>query len=465
MHGSSPVIGRPSWRPELKAILRLTMPLAAAQLAQMLMGITDAVMMGRISTDALAAGGLGGNVAFMMIIMAQGLVVSIQPIVAQARGAGEQSGFGRILLGGLVVATVAAVPIILAITHIDLLLDAVGEPHQIATMTLEYELAFAWGIPVALWQGAFRSYLSAMERPGIIMIVASVACVANLFLNWVLIFGHLGLPALGLKGSGYATAIVWWGMGAAFVLYTWRARLLPSDFFQMTLVEFGHGLRAMLKLGWPISGIYAVEIGLFSASSLLMGRFGPVALAAHQICLGLASLTFMVPLGISQAATVRVGFHVGAGAIERARIAGLTALGLGIGFMSIMAVSLWALGRPIFYLYLNATDPKLDAVLALGSELLAVAAVFQVFDGAQVVAAGALRGLKDTRASLLAAVIGYWCLGMPIGAGLAFGLGMGPVGLWWGFVGGLVAVSILLSLRFLHRTDRMIAAAQLPAWS
>jgi MATE family multidrug resistance protein len=190
-----------------------------------------------------------------------------------------------------------------------------------------------------------------------------------------------------------------------------------------------------------------------------MGRFGPVALAAHQICLGIASLTFMVPLAIGQAATVRIGFHVGAGALERARRTGFTALVLGIAFMSVMSAGIWFFGQAVFSLYLDPADPQFDEVLALGTQLLAMAALFQVFDGAQVVAACALRGLKDMRASLLAAALGYWGLGLPIGIGFAFGLGYGPIGLWWGFVGGLVVVSVLLSWRFHRRTAQMIAAA------
>jgi MATE family multidrug resistance protein len=451
--------GRPGRHGELREILRLSLPLAAAQLAQMLMGVTDTIMMGRISTDSLAAGGLGGNVAFMMIIIAQGLAVSIQPIVAQARGSGDRSGFARTLAAGLIAMSLASVPIILVLTRIDRVLDAIGEPPALSAMTLRYELAFAWGVPASLVQAVLRNYLSALERPRVIMIVVSCACVGNFVLNWALIFGHLGLPALGLAGSGYATSIIWTAMAAVFTLHLWWAGLIPAGFGRLTAHEVRRGLASLARLGWPISAIYLVEMGLFSVSSLLMGRFGPVALAAHQICLGISSVTFMVPLAIGQAATVRIGFHVGAGALARARRAGFAALALGIGFMSLMAVAILIFGRTIFSLYLDPADPQFDAVLALGMQLLAMAALFQVFDGAQAVAAGALRGLKDMRASLVAASVGYWGLGMPVGVGFAFGLGYGPIGLWWGFVGGLVVVSILLGWRFHRRTAWMIAAS------
>ena len=460
MDGSQTQVGRPSWRRELIEILKLAAPLATAQLAQMAMGITDTIMMGRVGSDALAAGGLGANVAFLLIIVGQGLVASIQPIVAQARGAADHSSFGRTLAAGLLISVLAAVPVVLVLTHIDLLLNAIGEPPQIAALTLQYETAFAWGVPAGMMQFALRNYIAAMERPRVLMFVVLGAAFANFGFNWVLVFGHLGFPALGIAGSGYATSLTWWCMLIAFLAHLRLAHLLPRDLFRVSRAELWRGMGALLHLGWPIAGIYLVEVGLFSASSLMMGWFGPVALAAHQICLNIASFTFMVPLAIGQAATVRVGYYVGGGALRRARVAGFTAIALGVAFMTLTAATITTLSRPIFYLFLDAGDPKLDAVLAMGGRMIVLAALFQMFDGAQVVAAGALRGLKDTHAALVAGAIGYWGLGMPIGAGLAFGAKFGPVGLWWGFVGGLVAVSILLSVRFNQRTARMIQLAR-----
>jgi multidrug resistance protein, MATE family len=459
MDGSRTQVGRPSWRRELIEILKLAAPLATAQLAQMAMGITDTIMMGRVGSDALAAGGLGANVAFLLIIVGQGLVASIQPIVAQARGAADHSSFGRTLAAGLLISVLASVPIMLVLNHIDLLLNAIGEPPQIAALAQQYETAFAWGVPAGMLQFALRNYIAAMERPRILMVVVLVAAFANLGFNWVFVFGHLGFPALGIAGSGYATSLTWWCMLVAFLVHLRLTHLLPRDMLRVSWADLWRGMGALLHLGWPIAGIYLVEVGLFSASSLMMGWFGPVALAAHQICLNIASFTFMVPLAIGQAATVRVGYYVGGGALRRARVAGFTAIALGVAFMVLTAAAITTLSRPIFYLYLDPADPKLDAVLAMGGQMILLAALFQMFDGAQVVAAGALRGLKDTRAALVAGIIAYWGLGMPIGAGLAFGAKYGPVGLWWGFVGGLVAISILLSIRFSQRTAHMIQLA------
>ena len=457
MTGIPTLSGRPSRRRELTEILGLAVPLAGAQIATMLMSITDSVMLGHLSSDALAAGGLGANVAFMLIILMQGLQAGIQPLIAQARGAGDAAPIGRAVWGGAIVGALAVLPIMLLLYHIDRLLRLIGEPGEIAQSVLVYERAFLWSIPAAALMGVLRYFLSAMERPRVAMLVAMAGVGVNLLLNWVLIFGHLGAPAFGLAGSGYATSATWALMGLALAGYTGRARLLPRDFWRMAWTDRRRGLASVFRLGWPIAGIYAVEVGLFSVSSLLMGRFGAVAVAAHQICLGLASLTFMVPLAVGQAATVRVGFHMGAGAVARARLAGFTAIGLGVGFMACTAVAI-ALGRRlVFAFYLDRDDPTYGQVVDLGMSLLAVACVFQMFDGAQVAAAGVLRGVKDTRVPMLLGAFGYWGLGMPIGAGLAFGAGLGPVGLWWGFVGGLATVSMLLCLRFRALMARYLA--------
>ena len=446
---------RSGWRRELGEILQIAGPLAGAQLAYMLMGVTDSVMMGRISTDSLAAGGVGASFAFMMIYLAMGLLQAIQPVVAQGRGAGDHSGFTRILAAGLVTALICAVPILAVLLGVERIFLAIGEPPVIAHLSWIYVTAFAWAVPAWLCNTALRNYLVALGRTRVIMFTSGTGCLANLVLNWALIFGHLGLPALGLAGSGYATSIVGWSMTMALFAYAIICRLLPHGMLRLTARELGTGLREIWWLGLPIAAMWSVETLLFSGSSLLMGRFGPVALAAHQICINLCSLTYMVPFAISSAATVRVGFQVGADEPRLARIAGFSALALGVSFMAAAAVAICLFSRPIFRLYLDVDDPSFAEVEAIGIKLLLLAALFEVFDGTQVVAAGALRGLRDVRLPLIAGIIGYWVLGFPIGAGLAFGAGLGPVGLWWGFAAGLIVTAFLLSTRFVRLSAQM----------
>jgi MATE family multidrug resistance protein len=301
-----------------------------------------------------------------------------------------------------------------------------------------------------------RYYLSALERPRIILITTLVACLANVFFNWILIHGHFGMPAFGLRGSAYATSLSCWGMAVAMTLYTAQSKLFPKGLLQVRLDEIVTGLGELLRIGWPIACTLIAEMGLFAVSTVLMGRFGPIPLAAHQICLGISSLTFMVPMAIGQASTVRVGFHIGAGQPHLARQAGFLSLALGVGFMAISSAMLKLFSGPVILLYLDANDPEIDAVMAIGRQMITLAALFQLFDGAQTVASGALRGLKDTHAAMLFAMLGYWGVGLPFGVLLAFFLGVGPTGLWWGFLTGLGAVGFLLTWRFASKSERLI---------
>lgn len=449
-----------SWRDELPQLLALAVPLAVSQVGLLAMNVTDAVMMGRISAESLAAGGLAGTVAFSMIIFTQGLLMALQPILAQYRGAGVSAAVPRVVSATYVMALLCSVPIVVLLLFVDKFLILTGSDATLAGMALDYEKGFVWGVPAALWQMTCRYYLSALERPRIILISTLAACLGNVFFNWVLIYGHFGLPAFGLRGSAYATSLSCWGMAVSMTLYTARCKLFPPDVLRVKLGEICTGLKELFHIGWPIALTLIAEMGLFSVSTVLMSRFGPVPLAAHQICLGISSLTFMVPMAIGQASTVRVGFHIGAGQPHLARQAGFLSLGLGIGFMACSAAMLKLFSGPVIMLYLDANDPDLAAVMAIGRQMIALAALFQLFDGAQTVASGGLRGLKDTHAAMIFATLGYWGLGLPFGVLLAFFLGVGPTGLWWGFLTGLGAVGLLLSWRFNRKSAKLIEHKQ-----
>lgn len=450
-----------SWRLELSNLLMLAVPLAVSQVGLLAMSVTDSIMMGRISAEALAAGGLAATVAFSMMIFCQGLFMALQPILAQLRGAGNPATIPRVVAATFLTTFLCSVPIILLLLNIDKFLMFTGTQDPLPMMALDYEKGIVWGIPAALWNLTCRYYLSALERPRIILLTTIAACFANGGMNWVLIHGHLGFPALGLRGSAFATTFSCWGMAVAMTSYAFRQRLVPPGIFSVTRPEIWLGMKELFRIGWPIACTIIAEMGLFSVSTILMGRFGPVPLAAHQICLNIASLTFMVPMAIGQAATVRVGFHTGAGQPALARQAGFLSLILGIGFMALSATVLKLFSATVIGFYLDNGDPEVGNVLEIGRQMIALAALFQLFDGAQTVAGGALRGLKDTHAAMVFAGIGYWGLGLPSGILLAFFLGVGPTGLWWGFLSGLSVVAVMLTWRFTRMSARLVAAADI----
>jgi len=434
---------------ELRATLALAAPLAAANLAQMAMAVTDIVMVGRLGAMPLAAAGLGGMLYFTGGVMLQGILTAVAPLAAHALGAGDRAAAGRIAGAGLVLALLLAAPFIAGLTNLDRLLHALGYDPTLAAEIGRFLRAIAWGGPAFLGFAVLRSLLAALSRTRAIMMVL-LACVAgNAALNWMLIYGHLGAPALGVAGSGYASAINQCLIFVGLALCT-RAlpglsglRVIRSVFAARCWVHVG----SILRLGLPIGGIMGVEVGVFLTAGILMGLLGTAALGAHQLVLNCAGISFMVPLGLGQAATVRVAYELGTGRTYAARRAAYTALALGVAFMSATAVLLWTVPQAIIAVYIDIADAANRETVQIARRLLAIAAIFQVFDGVQVIAAGALRGYKDTMIPMLLAGFGYWGAGFLGGWLLAFPFGYGAVGLWWGLALGLGVVAALLSLR------------------
>jgi multidrug resistance protein, MATE family len=425
---------------ELHATLALAAPLAAANLAQIAMGVTDSVMVGRLGTLPLAAAGLGGMLYFSGGVMLQGILTAVAPLAA-----GDRAAAGRIAGAGLALAGLFSLPFAGALTGVHPILRAFGYDPELAGAIGRFLRAIAWGAPAFLGFAVLRSVLAALSRPRSVMGVLLVCVAGNAALNWVLIWGHLGAPALGVAGSGYASATNQWLMAAGLVLCI---RRVPGvELLNNVFTARRSELAKILRLGLPIGGIMGIELGLFLAAGILIGRLGAAALGAHQLVLSCASITFMVPLGLGQAATVRVAYERGAGRPVAARRAGFVAIALGIGFMSASAVVLWTFPLGIVAAYVDTADPENRALTAIARQLLAIAAVFQVFDGMQAVAAGALRGYRDTLVPLLLAATGYWGAGLLGGWIFAFPLGYGAVGLWWGFALGLAIVAALLTLR------------------
>jgi MATE family multidrug resistance protein len=440
-------------RAELRATLALALPLAGAQLAQVMMGFTAAAMMGRLGGDALAAGGLGTGLCFLVTLVLQGLLTSVGPLTAHAIGVGEAVRVGAIVGTALVIAAVLSLVGMLIVSHLYLFLAAVGHAPDLVAATGSYLGAAMWGMPAALGYAVLRGYLSAMSRT-VPLLVVLVACLGlNVLFNYALIFGHFGFPALGIAGSGYANAAILWVQFAALASYVaWRRAGRGQRIFHAVLRPDRGAALGILKLGWPIGGIFALEAGFFSASGVLAGLLGTAALAAHQVALSVASINFMVPLAFSHAATVRVALASSAGHVPAARRAGTVAFACGVGFMAVMAMIMLVAPGRFVGLYLDRTDPANTAAVAVALQLLFIAALFQVFDGAQAIAAGALRGLRDTSVPLVIAVVGYWGIGFVAVWILAFPLGLGAPGLWSGLALGLAAVALPLCRRFLRLT-------------
>jgi len=416
----------------------------------MAMGVVDTVMVGHYSARDLAAVALGNLYFFTAAVFPMGLLMALDPVVSQAVGAGDRPAVGRALQRGMVLALALGVPAALALIPGRVLLVLLRQPPDVVPVAAGYALAAIPGVFPFLAFIVFRQTLQAMGRVAPIVVTILLSNLANLLLNWVLIFGRWGFPELGAVGSGWASSasrclMVLGLMGFSWPLVKGYLRPLRREAFQL------RPLARMVRLGSPIGIQFALEYGAFGTTGLLMGWLGTVAMAGHQVALNLASVTFMVPLGVSQATAVLVGQGVGRGDAPGARRAAGAGLVLGVGFMSVTAVLFMAF--PGFVAGAYSSDPL---VLALAATLIPLAGVFQVFDGIQVVASGVLRGVGDTRTPMVLNLLGFWCIGMPVGVWLGFGASMGPRGLWWGLVMGLSTVAVLLLLRVRARFRRTL---------
>ena len=407
----------------------------------MAMGVVDTIMVGHYSAADLAAVALGNLYFFSAVVFPMGVLMALDPVVSQAVGAGDHPAVGRALQRGGILALVLGVPAALALLPGEPLLRVLRQPVDVVPVAGGYALAALPGVFPFLAFIVFRQTLQAMGRVAPIVFTIVLANLANLLFNWVLIFGRWGFPALGAVGSGWASSLSRWLMLAGLLAFSWpllKGYLRPVRREVLLL----RPLARMVRLGSPIGIQFGLEYGAFGATGLLMGWLGTVAMAGHQVALNLASLTFMVPLGISQATAVLVGQGVGREDPPGARRAAGAGLLLGLVFMTVTAMIFLFSPSLLARIYTGEA-----AVLALAVALIPLAGVFQVFDGLQVVASGVLRGIGDTRSPMLLNLLGFWCIGMPVGLWLGFGTPMGPRGLWWGLVLGLAAVSLLLLVR------------------
>src|SRR5512134_4006731 len=429
------------FRAELGAMVRLALPIVVVQLGQMLMGAVDTIMVGRVSAEAVGAVALGNLYFFGAAIFGMGVLMALDPVVAQAVGAKDAEAVAR----GLILALLLSVLASLLLLPARPVLGMLRQPPTVADVAAAYARIAIVGIVPFYAFGALRQSLQAMHRLAPIVVTIVIANVANIVLNYAWIFGRLGFPALGVVGAAWATAVSRWLMLVMLVAAAWRS-LRPQLVPLRSAAWAWAPLRRMLALGAPIGMQYELEYGVFAVVGVMMGWMGTVQLAGHQVALNLASLTFMVPLGVSTAAAVLVGHAVGRGDAAEARRAAGAALLCGVGFMVASAAVMLTLPGPLARLY--TTDA---AVAALAASLIPIAGVFQIFDGIQVVSIGILRGVADTRTPMLVNVLGFWFVGLPVSAALGFATAAGPRGLWWGLTAGLVLVALVLLWRARRR--------------
>lgn len=436
----------------------LALPLVGTQLAAIAMATTDIIMMGWLGPTQLAAGALAGAIYMPIMHLGFGVMAAVTPMVAQALGAGDFRGVRRSVRQGFWVATAFGVIFAIPLWYAGDILVVLGQKQELADLAQGYLRAALWGLGPLMWVIVLRGFLTAQERPRAVLVVMVIGAGVNALGNYALMFGNFGFPRLELVGAGISTAVVDTLMALALIAFVlWDRRLSHYQLFVRFWRADWPRFIEVVRLGTPIGLMVLAESSLFAAAGILMGLIGTAELAAHAIALQCAAVAFMIPLGISQAVTARVGLAVGA--LDRAGVgrAGWVAIGLGVICTLISALIFWFAGEWLVGLFLDLDDVGNGPVVRLAVSFLVIAALFQLVDGAQAVGAGALRGMRDTRVPMLLAIFGYWVVGLPTSAILAFPLGLGGQGVWIGLATGLTVVAVLAVWRF-HRRERLLPA-------
>ena len=455
---------RRAWTAELRATLALGWPLILTNLAQNALMTSDVILMGWLGSDALAAGALGTNLYFAFLIFGIGLVSATSPLIAEELGRRSHSvrEVRRTVRQGFWAAITVAVPIWIVSWNGEWILLAMGQEPLLAQQAGDYMRALQWSLLPFLLYLVLRSFLAALERPGWPLVIGLLAVPVNFVAAYALMLGKFGLPALGLIGAGLGTVIssTFMFVGLAVVIGLDRQLRRYHIFGRFWRADWSR-YRTLWRLGVPIGLTLAFEVTIFNAAALLMGRIGANELAAHAIALQIASFCFMVPFGLGQAVTVRVGRAYGAQDAAGVTRAGWTAFALGMAFMVFTASLMLFSPYLLLWAFLDLSDPKNIPVIGFAVSFLVMAAIFQVADGAQAVGSGMLRGLQDTRVPMIYAAVGYWGVGLPLGVALAFGTELRGIGIWIGLATGLAVVASLMLWRWARR-DRLGLVTAMP---
>ncbi|MEX2574654.1 MAG: MATE family efflux transporter [Balneolaceae bacterium] len=433
---------------EASATLKVGIPIILAQLMQMSMNFVDTVMAGRLSALDLAAVAIGSSMLLPFLVFGLGTLMAVNPIVAQNYGSRRFDLIGSNMRQTLWISQMIALPFFFFVRNLDFLMVWIGVTGEVIPVANGYLQAISWGIFPVMAYGAFRYFNEGLSvtRPG--MYIALLGTLANIPLNYILMYGNFGFPRLGAVGTGYASAVVYMLMFLAMLTFTYNFKPYRRfDIFGKFRLPDKNHFNEMLSLGVPIGVSVTMEVSLFAIVSLLMGTLGTIAVAGHQIAINFAAMTFMVPFGLSMAITARVGQSAGKGRIDMARFRGFVGVGLCTIFMFFTAVTMILLPEYIVAIY--TSDPD---VADMAVQLLFMAAIFQVSDGLQVGGFGALRGLKDTKKPMYVNIFSYIGIGLTLAWYLGIFLDHGPIGLWTGLIVGLTVAAIMHNVRFYYKT-------------
>jgi len=442
------------WSSEFRNSIALGWPLIFTNVAQAALSATDLVFIGRLGPEILASASLATSLYHTCMIFCMGIASATMPMIATTLGRHRHSvrEVRRTVRQGLWSVGIICIPVWIMLWHAEPIFIWLGQRPDVAARSAEFMHTLQWALLPYLGYLVLRSFLAAMQRPIWSLIIAASAIIINAIAGYGLILGNFGLPALGLTGAGIATTCssLWMLVGLGIVVSThprFRRYHLFGRFWRPDWPRF----LQVWRIGLPMALTFAFETTIFYAAVVMMGIIGPTALAAHAVAAQISMLSFMVPVGFSQVATVRVGRANGEGDPEGVTRAGWSAFALGVGFMSLMAIVMLLRPQILIGAFLDLSDPANEAVIRLAITYLAIAGLFQIVDGAQSIASGMLRGLQDTRVPMFLAALGYWGIGFPLGAFLAFKAGLNGAGVWIGLAAGLAVVAILMTGRWMRR--------------
>lgn len=445
-------------RNEAVTLMRIALPLSAAYLAEFAMFVTTKMVVGKLGYYELAAVGIAGNLSFEVLVILMGLLSIVGVLCAQAEGAGEKKQAGLAVRQGIFVSLLLGTPSMILVWHLDIILGWTGQDPRVLQLVVPYLHGLSACVLPVLFFAVLRNFVSALARPQAVMAITTVAVLVNYLLTLWLVHGGWGIPPLGLFGAGLATSIVSWLMFLALLWHVYQTTVLRGYGIFAERWKLDTAIcKEIMVLGLPVAGLVFLEAGMFSAASILSGIISAETLAAYEIVMSWVGIPFVIALGIAEATMVRVAHGAGRNRLDTARQSGILGMLIGVLILVVMMIIPLGFAAYIIDIFISPSDPGFTVVSLLSIEFLTIAAIFQVFDGLQAIAARALRGVKDSVAPLWIAGFGYWILGIGGGSWLAFWMDFGGAGLWWGLAMGLTATGLLLAHRFHQLSKRLIS--------